>query len=113
MIIATAIPQYPFNDLISFSYELYDSNLSFLSWFVVVALRSQSFCSLFLYMKSLTFVWITLSGFQSTGIIFLLYAPNFFLDRPLGFSIHRDAPFCLSLPFRFELSELFFIHSIF
>ena len=82
MIIATAVLQYPFNDLISFAYELYDSDLSLPSWFVVAVLRSQSFYSLFLCMKSLTFSWISLSGFQSTGIIFLLYAPNFCLDRP-------------------------------
>ena len=100
MIIANVVPQYPFNDLISFASELYDSDLSLPSWFVVAVHRSQSFCSLFLCMKSLIFSWIALSGFQSTGIIFLLYAPNFFLDCPLGFPIHRDAPFFLSRLFR-------------
>src|SRR6266487_3684807 len=55
------------------------------------------------FLKSLTFAWIVLSGFQSTGNIFLFcFAPNFCLDRPFGFSIHRDAHFCLSRPFGFS-----------
>jgi len=51
---------------------------------------------LFVLFESLTFAWIALSGFQSTGSIFLFYAPNFCLDRPFGFSVHRDALYCLS-----------------
>ena len=73
MIIATVVPQYPFDDLISFASELYDSNLSFPSWFVAVVLRLQSFCSLFS----------------------LYEIPNFFLDCPFGVSIHRDSFFVL------------------
>jgi len=52
--------------------------------------------------KSLTFAWNALSGFQSTGSIFLFYAPNFCLDRPFGFSVHQDALYCLCRLFRFS-----------
>jgi len=65
-------------------------------------LSSHALCFIFLK-KSLTFAWTTLSGFQSTGSIFLFYAPNFCLDRPFGFSVHRDALYCLSRLFRFSI----------
>ena len=68
--------------------------------------------------NSLTFAWIALSGFRSTGKPFLpkspfrvfnlpgvqifLFIPNFCLDRPFRFSAYRDALFCLSRPFRFS-----------
>jgi len=52
--------------------------------------------------KSLTFSWTALSGFKSTGSIFLFCVPNFCLDRPFGFSVHRDALYCLSRLFRFS-----------
>ena len=41
-----------------------------------------------------------------------LHIPNFFLDRPFGFSIHRDTLFCPSLPFRFSTFRVynFFIY---
>ena len=55
----------------------------------------------FFLFESLTFAWIPLSGFQSTGSIFLFYAPNFCLDRHFGFPVHRDALYCLSHLFRF------------
>src|SRR6266487_3939665 len=67
--------------------------------------NSHVFCFFFLFfLKSLTFAWTALSGFQSTGNIFLFFCftPNFCLDRPFGFSIHRDAHFCLSRPFGFS-----------
>jgi len=53
------------------------------------------------FFKSLTFAWIAYAGFQSTRNIFL-YAPNFFLDHPFRFSVHRDAQFFLSRLFRFS-----------
>jgi len=55
-----------------------------------------------LFWKSLIFAWTALSGFQSTGNVFLFCAPNFFLDRPFGCSVHRDALYCLSRIFRFS-----------
>ena len=40
---------------------------------------------------------------------YILYAPNFCLDRPFGFSIQRDAHFWLKPPFRvFDLASFFF-----
>ena len=67
---------------------------------------SSSIFVLFFW-RSLTFAWIALSGFQSTGNIFL-YAPNFCLDCPFEFSIHRDAHFRLKPPFRvFDLANFF------
>ena len=66
--------------------------------------------------NSLTFSWTSLSGFQSPGIPFLpkspfwvfnlpgvqifCFIPNICLNRPFGFSIHRDAfvlPRCVNL----------------
>ena len=67
--------------------------------------------------SSLTFAWTSLSGFRSTGkpffsqvslsgfqlagcTIFFCFIPNFFLNRPFGFSIQRDAlflPRCVNL----------------
>ncbi|AES70999.1 transmembrane protein, putative [Medicago truncatula] len=62
------------------------------------------------FLKSLTFAWTALSGFQSTGSIFLFCAPNFCLDRPFGFSVHRDALYCLSCLFSILLkAEVLFI----
>ena len=58
--------------------------------------------------KSLTFAWTALSGFQSTGNVFFC-APNFCLDRPFGFSVHRGAHFCLSRPFRFSAQRALFV----
>ena len=69
--------------------------------------------------NSLTFAWTALSGFRSTGkpffaqvalsgfqlagcTIFFVFIPNFCLNRPFGFSIHRDAHFCPSRPFGFS-----------
>ena len=60
--------------------------------------------------NSLTFAWTALSDFQSTGkpyfaqvalsdfqltgcTDFSCFIPNFCLNRPFEFSIHRDAPF--------------------
>ena len=71
--------------------------------------------------KSLTFAWTTLSGFRSTGKpffaqvalsgfqlaecadFFYIFIPNFCLNRPFGFSTHRDA---LVLPRRVNLAGL-------
>jgi len=63
---------------------------------------SRSLFLFFVCKKSLTFAWTALSGFQSTGSIFLFCAPNFCLDCPFGFSVHRDALYCLSRLFRFS-----------
>ena len=69
--------------------------------------------------NSLTFAWIALSGFRSTGkplfaqaalsgfrlagcTDFFVFIPNFCLNRPFGFSVHRDAHFCPSRPFGFS-----------
>jgi len=66
-------------------------------------LSSHAFCFVFFFFwKSLTFAWTALSGFRSTGSIFLFYAPNFCLDHPFGFSVHRGALYCLSRLFRFS-----------
>ncbi|RHN79202.1 hypothetical protein MtrunA17_Chr1g0174551 [Medicago truncatula] len=42
---------------------------------------------------------IALSGFQSIRIIVFVHVSNFCPDRPFGFSVHRDAHFCLSRTF--------------
>ena len=66
--------------------------------------------------NSLTFAWTALSGFRSIGKPFFaqvalsgfqlsgytdfLFIPNFCLNRPFGFSIHRDTlflPRCVNL----------------
>ena len=40
-----------------------------------------------------------------------LYIPNFFLDRPFGFSVHRDTPFCPSRLFMFSTCRVYrFFH---
>jgi len=46
--------------------------------------------------QPLTFAQIALAGFQPIRVIIFiifLYVYNFFLDRPFGFSLHRDAHF--------------------
>ena len=72
---------------------------------------------IFIRFNSLTFAWTALSCFRSTGkpffsqvalsgfqlsgcIDFFLFIPNFFLNRPFGFSIHCDALFLPKSPFR-------------
>jgi len=90
-------------------YEVYSSIRP--TW-TVMPLSSSIFCivvCLFFFLKSLTFAWIALSGFQSTGNIFFV-SPNFCLDRPFRFSIHQDAHFWLKPPFRvFDLASFFFL----
>jgi len=68
----------------------------------------------FLFFLSLTFAWTALSGFQSTGNVLFFYAPNFCLDRPFGFSVHRGAQSCLRSPSRvFDLASSLFSFSLF
>jgi len=77
-----------------------DQRRVFLHWCASAVMLFVSFFLLF--WKSLTFAWTALSGFQSTGSMFLFYAPNFCLDRPFGFSVHQGALYCLSRLFRFS-----------
>ena len=80
--------------------------------------------------NSLTFAWTSLSGFRSTGkpffaqvalsgfqlagcTTFFCFIPNFCLNRPFGFSIHRDAHFYPSRPFGFSTFWVAFMCSIF
>ena len=75
--------------------------------------------------NSLTFSWTALLGFQSTGkplfsqvalsgfqlvgcTYIFYFIPNFCLNRPFGFSIHRDAYFCPSRPFGFSTCRVIY-----
>ena len=57
---------------------------------------------LFLFVKIPNFCLDRPFGFSVHREYIPFCAPNFCLDRPFGFSVHRDAHFCLSRLFRFS-----------
>ena len=75
--------------------------------------KIQTDCSYFVifvswFLPRLPFQVFNLSGY------FLFIVSNFCLDRLFRFSIHQDAHFCLSRPFRvFDLPSCFFLDKVF
>jgi len=66
--------------------------------------------SLFLFVKIPNFFLDRPFGFSVHGSIFLFCAPNFCLDRPFGFSVHRGALYCLSRLIRFSAKRALFVY---
>jgi len=68
----------------------------------VLPLACFSSHSLFLLLRIPNFCVDYPFGFLVHREYILFCAPNFCMDRPFGFSIHRDAHFCLSRLFKFS-----------
>ena len=80
---------------------------------IVVHFNSLTFAwtalSGFRFTRKPLFAQVSLSGFQLAGCTyFLLFIPNFCLNRPFGFSIHRDAHFFPSRPFGFSTCRVIY-----